>query len=848
MNCPRCGGILENGDRFCSWCGFSLPAVPDVQPAPAPAPPAPAPAPYAQPVPAPAPSPAPYVQPQVSPEPKPYGIEQNTSVQYPRVEIIPKKKLSAACIIGFAVAVFSLVIFITAFTWSSIDHSSSVSTVLGFTFFISLFLFMVSMAFSIAGLIIARKKKKKGWGFALAGLIISSLGIAGAIVFIILIGIIAGAVIAIFGSAMEGRYTGDTVVKDDYKVVMRSDSDESDAMAITWYWDGNPDHNTIKPGTVGDGTVITSLGGPPSGFMGGMYYFDIQPSDDLTNYMDTSSFRSSQAYNGWFSREETPEYFGIYEDVTVTFEDLVFYVDLGEDVGNVLMSIDYNSYLSYIGIKNDDGSYSIYHYCFYFTCDKDNPAYYAKDGVLYSRETGEKVTGMHIYDGSPLNYARFDPGRVIPPTGSSSSGGDDLLSYGNGSEHISLWTYSMDVPLIVRQYMEINPAFAEQYTVDFTIIETNGGKYRDRLDQALVSGGSTSPDIYVVDSEFAYKYTQGDFAPYAAAYEDLGIDVDNKVSEAEIAPYVLDMGTYNGKIVGLSYESASGAMIYRASIAREVFGTDDPEEIEEIIGAGSGSWTKFLEAAEELGNEGYHIVSTTDDLWNVVKEDSSRPWIEDGELVIAPETDDYMDISKILVDNDWTSDGIGWTADWYSDMSGATEQNAFCFFGPSWFFEYILKFNAGGDFESGQGTYGDWRICRPPVGFSWGGTWLLANRYTDNPDGVAELLEWMTLDCSETGCQYLHANGKLINNAQCAVPSNTVMRMIDWDSDCCGGQQLASVFADCNSYASCKNLTPYDEQIDGYWNDAVDSYVSGYEDRDEAINDFKQNVYDNIAF
>ena len=74
------------------------------------------------------------------------------------------------------------------------------------------------------------------------------------------------------------------------------------------------------------------------------------------------------------------------------------------------------------------------------------------------------------------------------------------------------------------------------------------------------------------------------------------------------------------------------------------------------------------------------------------------------------------------------------------------------------------------------------------------------------------------------------------------------MRMIDWDSDCCGGQQLASVFADCNSYASCKNLTPYDEQIDGYWNDAVDSYVSGYEDRDEAINDFKQNVYDNIAF
>ena len=88
----------------------------------------------------------------------------------------------------------------------------------------------------------------------------------------------------------------------------------------------------------------------------------------------------------------------------------------------------------------------------------------------------------------------------------------------------------------------------------------------------------------MVDEDFAYKYTQGDLSRFAAAYKDLGLDVDNKVKEAEIAPYILDIGTRDGEIVGLSYESCSGAMIYRASIAREVFGTDDPAEIEKIIG------------------------------------------------------------------------------------------------------------------------------------------------------------------------------------------------------------------------------------------------------------------------
>ena len=48
-------------------------------------------------------------------------------------------------------------------------------------------------------------------------------------------------------------------------------------------------------------------------------------------------------------------------------------------------------------------------------------------------------------------------------------------------------------------------------------------------------------------------------------------------------------------------------------------------------------------------------------------------------------------------------------------------------------------------------TVGDWRVCTPPVGFFWGGTWVLANKDTDQAEGVAELIEWITLDSSEDG-------------------------------------------------------------------------------------------------
>jgi len=255
----------------------------------------------------------------------------------------------------------------------------------------------------------------------------------------------------------------------------------------------------------------------------------------------------------------------------------------------------------------------------------------------------------------------------------------DVPTYGSGSKVINLWSFTNEVPNMVAKYIQLHPEFGDTYTVECTVIATDGGAYQTALDSALAAGGSSAPDIYAAEAAFILKYSQGDMAQYAATYKDLGIDVDTKCADAEIAPYTIDIGSRNGEVVALGYQATGGAMIYRASIAQEVFGTSDPSEIEKIVGAGSGNWDKFWEAAYDLKSYGYAIVSGADDMWNVCEKSATQAWLNGDDVVIAPEREEFLDIAKKLKDEGLSNDTGSWSEAWYADMA---DSNVFCFFGP----------------------------------------------------------------------------------------------------------------------------------------------------------------------
>ena len=322
---------------------------------------------------------------------------------------------------------------------------------------------------------------------------------------------------------------------------------------------------------------------------------------------------------------------------------------------------------------------------------------------------------------------------------SASSGGGDAAaqdtqqaaSSGSGDKVINLWSFTEEVPGMVQKYIETHPDFG--YTVNTTVIATTEGAYQPALDQAL-------------------------------PYKDLGIDIDKAIADAKIAQYAVDIGTNaDGDVDGLGYQATGGAFIYRRSIAKDVFGTDDPTQIAEILGAGTNSWDKFWEAAAKLAENNVAIVSGDGDVWHAVENSSETGWINaEGQLHIDPKREAFLDISKSLIDNGWSNATQDWQDAWFADMKGQGAKPVFGFFGPAWLINYTLAPNCGGS-APGEGTYGDWAVCAPPIGFFWGGTWVMANKNMD-PEKVAavsELINWITLDTTEDGLQYKWANGTL---------------------------------------------------------------------------------------
>ncbi len=426
----------------------------------------------------------------------------------------------------------------------------------------------------------------------------------------------------------------------------------------------------------------------------------------------------------------------------------------------------------------------------------------------------------------------------------------------SGPVTINLWSFTDEIPGMVEKYIATHPDCG--FTVNSTIIATTEGAYQPALDQALQNGGKDAPDIYGLESAFVLKYTKGDMSSYATPYKNLGIDIDKAIKDADIASYTVDIGSNSkGQVNALGYQATGGCFIYRRSVAKKVFGTDDPKEVQKAIGGGSGSWDTFWKAAEKCAENGVAIVSGDGDIWHAVENSSDKGWIVKNKLYIDPKREAFLDISKNLTDKGWSNRTTDWQDAWFADMKGLGAKPVLGFFGPAWLINYTIGQNCGGT-KVGEGTYGDWAVCNSPIGFFWGGTWIAASKYAAKDkakkEAVKKIIEWITLDTSNDGLLYQWANGTYqwkagkgadpTVNTKDAVSSGVVMSKSNGELPFLGGQNMFDYFVPAGAYANGKNLTAYDESINSEWRDQVRQYAAGKKSRADAIKDFKQSVSD----
>lgn len=413
---------------------------------------------------------------------------------------------------------------------------------------------------------------------------------------------------------------------------------------------------------------------------------------------------------------------------------------------------------------------------------------------------------------------------------------------------INLWSFTDEVPSLITEFMSSHPEV--QFKLKTTIVSTNEGEYEPALVTALENN---EVDIYTAEAAFVLKYTQGERSKYAAPYEDFGIDIDNKIKAADIAQYTVDIGSNSdGDVVGLEYQTTGSCFIYNRSVAKSVFGTDNPAEIQKAIGGASGSWDKFWDAAAKCADKGVAIVSGDGDIWRAYEATAEKGWIDGDKLYIDPKREEFLDVSKSLTDKGWSNQTKDWIEGWFDDFAGTGPKPVLGFFGPAWMVNYTVTKYCGGK-TVGQGTYGDWAVCNSPVSFFWGGTWILGSASAAKDKAkkgiIKQILEWLTLDTTEDGLLYQWATGSLdgLGGITDSVASAVVMKKCNVTIPVLGGQNPYDYFVAADKAVNSKLITLWDEDINYWWREQVRAYAAGEKTRDKALADFKTTVSDKLG-
>lgn len=421
---------------------------------------------------------------------------------------------------------------------------------------------------------------------------------------------------------------------------------------------------------------------------------------------------------------------------------------------------------------------------------------------------------------------------------------------------INLLGWTDEQARMIEKYIETHSDCGIK--VIFKQVETTNGQYTSFLDEALTGKSDEFvPDIYSAESAFVKHYSSGAMGQYALPYTDLISGLSSKILSAQIAEYTVNLGkNSSGDVVGLAYQTTGGAFIYRRSVAKQVFGTDDPELVSNAIGGGSGSWTKFFEVAETCNDKGIAILSGDASLWHPVEGSAEKGWVVDGKLHIDSKREAFLDYSKNLYVNGWTNKTEEWSEDWKADIQGKGKKPVLGFFGPAWLINYSMEPACNKDDDGNViNNDTDWAICDAPVGFLWGGTWMFANKKIKSDtseegkrklEAIQKIIEWITLDTTEEGLQYQWANG-LINNAKDTVASKVVMEESDGTLDFLNGQNMFDYFIPANEKAPSNLLTEYDEKINALWRFEVNKYAEGLTTREQALHNFKIAVYSELG-
>ena len=412
-------------------------------------------------------------------------------------------------------------------------------------------------------------------------------------------------------------------------------------------------------------------------------------------------------------------------------------------------------------------------------------------------------------------------------------------------DKLVVWTLAADLEQFAAKYQE-------ETGVEMEVLVIQPADYPTKVQQAIL-GGETEPDIIVGEPQML------------ESFNDMGLfaDLDEfgaKDYEGKIVDYVWQVGQdKEGHQRAISYQITPAGIYYRRDIAKEVFGTEDPEEIGKLF----ADYDSILTAAQTLKDAGYRIFASDSEI-NYFSGDSA--WVVDGKLNVSDARFEYMDLVVELYKQDLTAYAAQWATPWYMAMAGEVpiltaetqwgvwdtdeegnplmniwdEENfknatkdyetteVFAFGLPAWGV-LTMRDNVGD-------TSGLWGVCAGPAYGFGGGTYIGISSESNRKELAWDFVKYCTLN-ENTADWWIEASQGDTVSLISALDKHK-----DDANQIYGGQKLYSFWLEQAKGIDYSIVTKYDTAIGDAWGKAISAIKTGEKDKETAIKDFYDEI------
>ncbi|MGN0396094.1 MAG: hypothetical protein ACI4EF_12090 [Coprococcus sp.] len=335
-------------------------------------------------------------------------------------------------------------------------------------------------------------------------------------------------------------------------------------------------------------------------------------------------------------------------------------------------------------------------------------------------------------------------------------------------------------------------------------MDITSDEYIAKIEKLLSKGTDAKkyPSIFVADASQAKYILSSDLV---MPIEELGITDDMLT---DMYSYTIDYATIDGSLKGLAWQISPGCFYYRADIAREVLGTDEPEAVQTMV----NDWDSFFDVAVQMKEAGYFMISGRDNLKEVCLNQSETKWVDNDVLSMPEGVKLYMQYAKKCTDEGYEAGTSFGTDSWASNVN----KNVFAYFDSA---DFLYKTLA----ENSDDTVGEWRICKGPADYNCGGTYIGIGNDTPNKELAALVL--YTLCCDTDVMEQIAANEFDYVNNKKAIQN--ILNKGTTASEMLRGQKPFEIWNEVAENSKTNLATIYDAYFNAITDKVVNLYAKG---------------------